>query len=247
MDSSYHIQRELRYGAPPCDEILIGRYFTIGYSYFFKQAKWTLEIINRDDTLIYNHDYDGNRLDNFRPDLRISSRFGASKETYVGSGYDRGHLVASANSNNTEIYNSETFLLSNVSPQLDSFNRGMWKDLEIAIRELNDKKDVLETYVLTCPLFYFRKKIETIQADEPKATEIPVPHGFIKSVLAEKSNGKIHIWTFRMDNKKLKGKLKDYLITTYKAERLIGGRFWGRLSGSALHQSKSVKPKMWQI
>ena len=52
MDNPFHIQRELRYGAPVCDEILIGRYFTIGYSWYFRQAKWTLEIINRNDYLL---------------------------------------------------------------------------------------------------------------------------------------------------------------------------------------------------
>ena len=40
MNDPFQIQRELRYGAPVCDQILTGRYFTIGYSWHFRQAKW---------------------------------------------------------------------------------------------------------------------------------------------------------------------------------------------------------------
>lgn len=39
MNNPFQIQPELRYGSPACDEILIGRYFTIGYSWYFRQAK----------------------------------------------------------------------------------------------------------------------------------------------------------------------------------------------------------------
>ena len=43
MNDPFQIQRELRYGAPVYDEILTGRFFTIGYSWYFRQAKWVLE------------------------------------------------------------------------------------------------------------------------------------------------------------------------------------------------------------
>ena len=66
MSDPFQIQRELRYGAPVCDEILIGRYFTIGYSWYFRQAKWVLEIIN--PLSKFEWEIDG-RLDNFRADI----------------------------------------------------------------------------------------------------------------------------------------------------------------------------------
>ena len=42
-------RREARYGAPAADQIMVNRYFTIGYSYYFRQAKWALEIVGRVD------------------------------------------------------------------------------------------------------------------------------------------------------------------------------------------------------
>lgn len=242
MNNSFQIQPELRYGAPACDEILTGRYFTIGYSWYFRQAKWTLEIINRNDFILDEVD----RFDNFRADVRIPRRFRAGLNAYKSSGYDRGHLVASANQDIQEIQNSETFLLSNMSPQKPYFNRGMWKRLESAIRILNDKKEILETYVLTAPIFYFDKKVETIGNPNDKyGIDVPVPHAFVKSVLAEDNKGKLSLWTFEMENKRLTGKIEDYLVCTYDVEQIVGGRFWDRISGGDIHSQKKTPMKIW--
>ena len=145
MNDPFQMQPELRYGAPVCDEILTGRYFTIGYSWYFRQAKWVLEIINRNEFLLTDVD----RQNNFRADTRIPHRFRAGLEAYKGSGFDRGHLAASANQDVLVTQNSETFLLSNMSPQVGvGFNRGVWRKLEEAVRKLNDQDDINETYVL---------------------------------------------------------------------------------------------------
>ncbi|QSE98700.1 DNA/RNA non-specific endonuclease [Fulvivirga lutea] len=242
MNNPFQIQPELRYGAPVCDEILTGRYFTIGYSWYFRQAKWTLEIINRNDYLLTEAD----RMNNFRADVRIPKRFRAGLRAYVGSGYDRGHLVASANNDILDIQNSETFLLSNMSPQQPNFNRRIWRELESAIRKLNDQEHILETYVLTCPIFYFDRKIETIGDNENEyGINVPVPHAFAKSVLAEDDKGKLKLWTFEMENKALSGRIEDYLAVTYDVEQIVGCQFWDRVSGGDLHEQKKTPNRIW--
>jgi len=245
MDNPFLMQPELRYGAPPCDEILTNRFFTVGYSWYFRQAKWTLEIINRNNYLVGTVLTTGERLNNFRADLRIPPRFRASLDDYVGSGYDRGHLVASANQRNQPIQNSETFLLSNMSPQKKDLNRELWKTLEEKVRDLNDMENILETYVLTAPVFYFNKVIETIGKHDDLGIDIPIPHAFVKSVLAEDDNGRLKLWTFLMENKELDGKIEDYLVKTYDVEQLVGGRFWDRISGTDLHDQKGIISEIW--
>lgn len=243
MNDPFQIQRELRYGAPVCDEILTGRYFTIGYSWHFRQAKWVLEIINPNAKF----EWEVERKNNFRADIRIPRRFRAGLKAYVDSGYDRGHLAASANHDELEIQNSETFLLSNMSPQKPSFNRRMWRDLEMAIRKLNEKSNILEVYVLTAPIFYFDKKIETIGDENEKyGIDVPIPHAFTKSVLAEDNRGRLKIWTFEMENKRLSGNLEDYLAVTYDVEQKVGGRFWDKVAGGDLHSQKRKSNKMWK-
>lgn len=244
MNDPFQIQPELRYGAPVCDEILTGRYFTIGYSWYFRQAKWTLEIINRNKHLLTQQE----RSDNFRADTRIPKRFRAGLGAYRSSGYDRGHLVSSANQIVQEIQNSETFLMSNMSPQKPNFNRRIWRNLESAIRELNKRDDILETYVLTAPVFYFQHVVTTIgDASDEYGIDVPVPHAFIKSVLTEDARGRLSLWTFEMENKELSGELKDYLVSTYDAEQIVGGRFWDRVSGGDLHTQKKNSNPMWEF
>lgn len=245
MNDPFQMQPELRYGAPVCDQILTGRYFSIGYSWYFRQAKWTLEIINRDRVFLSDK---VRREDNFRADTRIPQRFRAGLNAYKNSGFDRGHLVASANQNIIETQSSETFLLSNMSPQAPDFNRKIWRELEEAIRHLNDQEDILETYVLTAPVFYFGNVVETIgtQGDD-FGISVPVPHAYVKSVLAENRKGKLLLWTFEMENKELEGPLSDFLVKTYDAEQLVGGRFWDRVQGGDLHSQKRKPRNIWDF
>lgn len=247
MNDPFQMQRELRYGAPVCDQILTGRHFTIGYSWYFRQAKWVLEIINPLERLLDIEFADGERLDNFRADQRIPWRFRASLGAYKGSGFDRGHLVASADLRETELQNSETFLLSNMSPQAPNFNRKIWRKLESAIRELDSQSQIMETYVLTASIFYFGKTIKTIgDEQETFGIDIPIPHAFVKSVFAELRNGQFRLWTFLIDNKPSNKPLGDFLIKTYDAEQYVGGRFWDRVSGGDLHKQKKFKGRMWK-
>lgn len=236
----FQMQRELRYGAPVCDQVLTGRYFTIGYSWYFRQPKWTIEIVSRGGKEFVADVFNkSERLDNFRADVRIPHRFRASLDAFKGSGYDRGHLVASANGNLRAIENSETFLLSNMSPQDPDFNRQGWRKLEEAVRELNDRDEILEVYVLNCPVFDFTKPIEMIGNKGDKfGIYIPVPHAFVKSVLAEDHRGDLKLWTFMIDNEKVTKPLSEYLIKTYDAEQYVGGRFWDRVAGGDMHAAK---------
>ncbi len=245
INDPFQMQRELRYGAPVCDQIMTGRYFTIGYSWYFRQAKWALELINREHQLVATPP-EVDRSNNFRADLRVPKRFRAGLGSFVNSGYDRGHLVASANQDMIHIQNSETFLLSNMSPQHPDFNRGIWARLEGAVRELDARNDILETYVLTCPVFDFNLPVKTIrEAADPYGINVPIPHYFVKSVLAEDDKGGLRLWTFMMENKKLNGEFKDYLVKTYDAEQYVGGRFWDRVIGSDLHAQKAEPGTMW--
>jgi endonuclease G len=247
MNDPFLMQRELRYGYPVCDQLLTGRYFSIGYSWYFRQAKWTLEMVSQGAKEFAPEAFTkAQRLSNFRADERLSHRFRASLNAYRKSGYDRGHLVSSANATLSDIRNSETFLLSNMSPQVPEFNQGIWKTLEDQVRELFARDDVLEVYVLNCPWFDFDRKITMIGDKKDKyGINIPVPHGFIKSVLAEYRKGSLKLWTFKMDNAKLTGDPSAYLCNTYDAEQLIGGRFWDRLDGRATYALKKAIPKMW--
>ncbi len=232
------LRRETRYGMPAADQILFNRHYVLGYSYYFRQAKWALEIIDPDTS-------DVERADNFRPDYRIPQMFRADLADYTGSGYDRGHLVASANQIEREIQNSETFLLSNMSPQEPKFNRDIWKDLESAVRELNKKKSILETYVICGPIFNFDTDVNVIGASDANGVTLPIPHAYFKSVLTENNRGRLHMWSFVMANEYSDKPLADFRVPTTRVEKMSGLLLWERLVGTKIEREKDRLRKMW--
>ncbi|SHG53248.1 DNA/RNA non-specific endonuclease [Winogradskyella jejuensis] len=240
MNHLSNLKRETRYGLPTADQILFNRFYVIGYSYYFRQAKWALEIIDPDKT-------DVSRLNNFRPDYRIPERFRADLDVYEDSGYDRGHLVSSANQIEVDIQNSETFLLSNMAPQRPMFNRGIWKRLEEAVRKLDEQKKVFETYVITGPLFFFDQEIEMIGDDnEDIKVSLPIPHAFFKSVLVENNTGTINMWSFIIPNKITSEPLETFLVETSKVEKISGLLLWDTLVGTKMNREKNKIRKMWK-
>lgn len=239
MIQQSNLKRETRYGIPAADQILFNRHYVIGYSYYFRQAKWALEIVDKNRTGI-------ERVDNFRPDYRVPERFRADLADYLNSGFDRGHLVSSANQIATQIQNSETFLLSNMSPQNPSFNRGVWKKLENAVRTLSDKKNILETYVISGPLFLFDTEIKVIASTKNDGVTLPIPHAYFKSILTENHRGTLHIWSFIIPNKETAEDLESFQVTTNKIEKISGLFLWEGLIGTKITNDKNKIRKIWK-
>lgn len=73
------------------------------------------------------------RTDNFRPDPLVETG-SASLADYKGSGYDRGHLAPAGDMKWSQKVMSESFFMSNMSPQTPGFNRGIWRSLESLVR-----------------------------------------------------------------------------------------------------------------
>ena len=232
---------EVRYGCPAADQILFNRNYVVGYSYYFRQAKWALEIVDPDKKDMETVD----RLDNFRPDYRVPQRFRADLADYKGSGFDRGHLVASANLNDEYIDNSETFLLSNMSPQKKELNRQKWRELESEVRRLDRKKNVLETYVITGPIFDYMTPIRLIGKEDKYGKKIPVPSHFFKCVLTEEKNGRLKMWAFEFPNAKADKDVAFYRKPTAYIEQRAGMFLWNHLTGNAMESERNRTRAMW--
>jgi len=75
------------------------------------------------------------RRDNFREDPEVKAECRSTLRDYAGSGLDRGHLAPAANNTQTAEIMSESFFLSNMIPQHANNNRGIWRILELQIRD----------------------------------------------------------------------------------------------------------------
>ena len=81
------------------------------------------------------------RKDNFKPDPLLPKETDLGAD-YVGSGYDRGHLMpAKSNQCQTPAVQDECFYYSNMVAQTHRLNAGDWKSLETMTRDWAVKDD----------------------------------------------------------------------------------------------------------
>jgi endonuclease G, mitochondrial len=238
------LRPETRYGIPSSDLLLFNREYVIGYSYLFRQPRWALELIDDRTQTIADEELD--RLDNFREDLRIPEKFRATLADYRGSKFDRGHLISSADRLTNRITNSETFLMSNMSPQAPQFNRRIWRKLESQVRRLAKKDEYIEVYAICGPLFAIGDPIDVIGENK-----VVVPDAYFKSVLAEKADAntsrvQLEMWTFAIPNQAQDADLSTFLVPTSDVERRAGLQIWDRLRGEKSDDLKHEVIDMWE-
>ncbi|MEO0349080.1 MAG: DNA/RNA non-specific endonuclease [Cyanobacteria bacterium P01_A01_bin.15] len=119
-------------GQENIDNYLLDReQYVLSYSQSQGRLRWASWIVSRD--------WMGGteRQNNFRPDGGLpGGTYQVTPRDYTNSGYDRGHMVPSADRTATERDNSATFLMSNIFPQTAENNRGPWRELEEYCRDL---------------------------------------------------------------------------------------------------------------
>ena len=76
------------------------------------------------------------RKDNFRPEPSINPAMQPSLKAFVGTGYDKGHLVSAEDMSFDPDFVNDTYVLINIVPELEEHNRGIWKSLEMKTRKL---------------------------------------------------------------------------------------------------------------
>ena len=93
------------------------------------------------------------RKDNFRPDDKLAPANNATLADYASAGniYDRGHLAPAGDNTINDQIMSESFYLSNMVPQVANNNRGIWKQLETAVRDYVAKFG--DVYVASGPIY----------------------------------------------------------------------------------------------
>ena len=129
------------------------------------------------------------RTDDFRADKRIADS--PTPADYTNSGYDRGHMVPAANADEPKEM-SDTFLMTNMTPQLPSVNRIAWKQLEEYVRQLPFK------WVLTGA--HYSKGFKTLGVNK-----VPVPDFIYKAIYLKDGS----ILAFVVDNTKPGSKVQQ--------------------------------------
>lgn len=181
--------------------------YILSYNEYHEQAEWVyyyLDINKLNESI--------ERTNDFRFDNSVSTG-SASLNDYKYSGYDRGHLAPAADMKLNKTTMSESFLLSNISPQNASFNRGGWKKLESQIRVWAEKNNL---YVITAGVL--DDNLEKIGSNG-----VSVPRNFYK-IIYEPIDQKMI--AFLMPNIKISKPLISYVVDVDKIESITGIDFF---------------------
>ena len=214
------------------NQIVFHDNYTLSYNEKYEQAEW----------VAYNlikKQLKGNNFERpfFIEDPKVKTH-SADWRNYKKSGYDKGHLCPAADMKFSEKAFNDTFYTSNISPQLHSFNDGVWNRLEQKVRYWTSKYNDL--YVITGGVL--QNGLKTIGKEN-----VAVPKYFYK-VLVYKSNGKTNMIGFLIPHKDSDLPLYKYVVSVDEIERLTKIDFFPKLEDAQENKlEKSSDYKEWSF
>ncbi|EMR37201.1 DNA/RNA non-specific endonuclease [Vibrio harveyi] len=211
------------------DQLLCRDGYAVGYNYDTKNADWVAYHITAESVNITNK-----RSNSFKEDTEMPDYARSTLADYKGSGYDRGHLAPSATMDFTRESMKQSFLMSNMSPQLPGFNRVGWRVLEEHVRDLANEYN--ELYVVTGPIY---------QGNEGTiGNGVVIPSAFYKVILDPSFDEAIAFIVPHRDVSS--SELANFITTIDEVERQTGLDFFAQTPDSIEDNMESVKwEEMW--
>jgi endonuclease G len=195
------------------DEMISHTGYSLLYNEAHEQANWVAYELTKEETSKLFE-----RTNKFMPDPLIKTG-SARDEDYQGYGYDRGHLAPASDMGYSSITMTESFYYSNMSPQVPSFNRGIWKKLEALVRTWAIENNSI--YVVTGPIL--TKGLETIGPDK-----VSVPKYYYKVIL-DYTEPSIKGIGFILPNEGSKENLENFALSIDSVESVTGIDFFNLL------------------
>jgi endonuclease G len=145
------------------------------------------------------------RKDDFREDPDVPVQYRVTLKDYTGTGLDRGHMAPAADFGYDAKNMSESFYMSNMMPQNQGNNRGIWKSTEELTRSWASKT---ELFVITGTIY--QEGYKTI------GNGVGVP-SFIYKIVIQPANKRMI--AFLYPNEKLNPKeIEKYVVSIAEIE-----------------------------
>jgi endonuclease G len=199
--------------------------YAIHYRYDTKTAEYVVQHVTLDSI-----SGPAKRKDDFRADPAVPKQHQSVLGDYAGLPFDRGHLSPGADNTQTAEIMSESFFLSNMVPQVPNNNRGIWKQLETAVRGwVRSGRDI---YVVSGTVYDPGYK--------SIGRQVGIPSRLFKVVIDAKSNTAI---AFLMPNAALPVKdLPRYAVSIADVEAATGINFMPALPAN--NRIETEKPNL---
>lgn len=215
-------------------ELINHVYFTINYNEEHEQANWVAYELSAEQ--LKRKKVERSRY--FYADSLVTTK-SAEWFDYKNSNYSRGHLVPAADRGWDKEVMQSTFLMSNVSPQLEEFNSGIWREAEELIRDW--AKSLNQIFVVSGPLFK-DCDIKYIGKDN----EISVPCGFFKAVLYLNEENEGEAIGFIFPHEKSQGSLFDFIVPMDSLENYLGWEFFSGMTNNENENEAIINSEFWK-
>lgn len=230
-NNASRISEMMKYGFPGLDNIRSFDNFVLSYDRKTRVAHWVFEHFTK-ESIKFNEGVN-RALCEFQADKSIHHYFRSENTDYKGSGYDRGHLAAAGNHKASQKDIEQTFLLSNMAPQVGvGFNRHSWNRLEKYVRKKAKVNN--NVYCCTGPLYLPRKESDGkkyVKYEVIGANNVAVPTHFFKVVLFETTNGILELEAYVMPNQAIDDAipLTSFQVPPDSIERAAGLLFFDNI------------------
>ena len=206
----------------PADQVVDHAHFSLGYDEDWELPRWTAHRL----TAAQVRAKGVRRGDDFRPDPAIRTG-SAERDDYRRSGYSRGHLVPFGDLNYDAEAGRETFLYSNMAPQLPEHNAAVWRELEDNVRDWAVEHGAL--YIVTGPVVGLSPK-------RIGPNRVAVPEAFYKVLLSEDSEA----IAFVIPHARQDAPLHAFAKTVDEAEAITGLDFFPERTTLATAESEAA-------
>lgn len=205
-------------------------YFSLSYNEKYEQAEWVAYLLKKQHLT-----YDDRKRPYFIEDPKVKTK-SADWHNYKRSGYDRGHLCPAGDRRFTLQAYNETFYTSNITPQKNDFNAGIWNRLEKKVRQWA-KKDK-ELYIITGGVLKG-------YMDEIGDEGVAVPNYFYK-IVAKGKRDDLKIIAFLFPHNESKKVLESFVVSVDKIEKETGIDFFKALPNQIENKlEKEINTKNW--
>lgn len=236
QDSTYLLQKDIFYGiekssikyiqhlidsvgvasAIPNEILLKHLAYTSSYNPVHRVPNYVVHVIPKD--ILYGS---ATRTNDFRPDPFLKNN-SADSADYWNSGFDRGHMAASADFKWNKKVLSESYYYSNIIPQNKELNQGAWNKLEMQVREW--AIDNSELIVVTGPILH-----SNLPKIPQGSFKVSVPE-YIYKIVMDYYPPEYKAIAFIYPNKNVPYELDKHTVSIDSIETLTGIDFFPNLN-----------------
>ena len=185
-------------------------------------------------------------------DLPVQYRW--AEDPYKYSGYDHGHICPSADRLRAVECNYQTFYITNMQPQFNKFNAGLWEKMEEDVRNwvrLGDTLYVCKGGTIDKSEYIYEYiNRNSHQSTRVNEKHIPVPLFFYMAVVCRKGDvwHGMAYWVKHYNEDHSNDNRKGYAITIDRLEELTGIDFFCNLPDDIEDQVESEKEySFWSL